>query len=191
MPTVKDELSLNDMILISVSNVSHTNDICTFERLVFECFKSFPKNFGFRKYPDWPDSSKLNRPLRKLREQGYLKGGAKTQFALTELGIQRLKNISHIESDEVELIRPATGTEELILQSLLKNKLFQDFNKDSAVIDNLDMREIRRLLGSTSETSITTLKNNLIFAIRIATEYKENNLLQFLKGIDAKYFGGN
>ena len=110
---------------------------------------------------------------------------------MTELGIQRLKNISHIESDEVELIRPATGTEELILQSLLKNKLFQDFNKDSAVIDNLDMREIRRLLGSTSETSITTLKNNLIFAIRIATEYKENNLLQFLKGIDGKYFGGN
>jgi len=47
----------------------------TFEHLVKECFDRFPESFSFYRYKNWPDSLKLDRPIRKLRRNyGYIKG---------------------------------------------------------------------------------------------------------------------
>ena len=59
---------------------------CTFERLIKECFTLFPESFSFSKYPQWPDSLKLDRQLRTLRKRKLITGDPKTSFSVTKLG---------------------------------------------------------------------------------------------------------
>lgn len=78
--------SINDLILFSIYSLSEKREKCTFEKLVKECFALFPKTFSFSKYPKWPDSRKLDRPLRTLRKRKLIAGNPKTSFSLTKSG---------------------------------------------------------------------------------------------------------
>jgi len=67
---------------------------CSFERLAKECFTLFPKTFSFLKYPKWPDSRKLDRPLRSLRKKRLILGNPKTFFSLTKSGKKIVEEIA-------------------------------------------------------------------------------------------------
>ncbi|PIR02629.1 MAG: hypothetical protein CO031_00560 [Candidatus Nealsonbacteria bacterium CG_4_9_14_0_2_um_filter_37_38] len=75
-----------DLILFSINSVIENKEKCTIERLIKECFTLFPKAFGFLQYPQWPDSRKLDRPLRALRKIKLITGDPKTSFSLTKAG---------------------------------------------------------------------------------------------------------
>jgi len=85
--------SINNLILFSIYSVIENKEKCTFERLVKECFTLFPKTFSFSKYSQWPDSRKLDRPLRSLRRKGLILGGPKTAFSLTKSGKKIVEEI--------------------------------------------------------------------------------------------------
>lgn len=89
-----DKTSINDLILFSIYSVIVNNEICSFERLLKECFTLFPEKFGFNRYPLWPDSRKLDRPLRNLKEEKLIKGGPKTEFFLTQEGKEKAQQIT-------------------------------------------------------------------------------------------------
>ncbi len=80
------EFSVNDLILFCIHSVNFGGEKCSFERLVKECFTFFPKTLAFARYPIWPDSRKLDRPLRALRDEKLIIGDPKTIFMLTEKG---------------------------------------------------------------------------------------------------------
>ena len=75
-----------DIILFSIYSVTSGREKCDFERLIKECFTLFPETFRFSKYPQWPDSLKLDRQLRTLRKRKLITGGPKASFSLTGLG---------------------------------------------------------------------------------------------------------
>ena len=52
----------------------------------------------------------------------------------------------------------------------------------------MEMNDVRRLLSSTSITTLNVLKNKLILAIRLGDEYNEKKLSSFLKTIETKFF---
>lgn len=85
-PKVYEDIGIADLILFSMYSLSSKKEECTFERLVKECFALLPKAFGFPNYPQWPDSRKLDRSLRSLRQKKLIKGDPKTSFSLTKLG---------------------------------------------------------------------------------------------------------
>ncbi len=85
--------SIVDLILFSIHSINLKKEKCTFGRLQKECFELFPKMFAFSEYPDWPDSRKLDRPLRTLRSQKLIKGTPKTVFTLTKKGKKRALEI--------------------------------------------------------------------------------------------------
>ncbi len=58
----------------------------TFENLVKKCFGCFPEIFSLKNNPKWPDTRKLDRPLRDLRERKLIKGGSNTFISLTDKG---------------------------------------------------------------------------------------------------------
>ena len=74
---------INNLILFSIYSVGKE---CTFERLLKECFILFPQAFSFSKYHQWPDSRKLDRPIRFLRNRKLITGNPKTFFSLTKIG---------------------------------------------------------------------------------------------------------
>jgi len=86
--------SINNLILFSIYSVIESKEKCTFERLVKECFTLFPKIFSFPKYLQWPDSRKLDRPLRSLRRKRLILGSPKTTFSLTKSGKKIVEEIA-------------------------------------------------------------------------------------------------
>lgn len=84
---------LNDLIIFCLYSLG---DKCTFEELTKESFSRFPECFSFSKIKKWPDSRKLDRPLRTLRKRKLIKGEPKTYFSLTKLGKKRAQEIAKI-----------------------------------------------------------------------------------------------
>jgi len=90
------KLAISNLILFSILSIKKKQKECTFEELMKECFTNFPKAFGFNSIPKWPDSRKLDRPLRTLRNKKLIKGDPKTSFSLTEAGKKTVKDIVRI-----------------------------------------------------------------------------------------------
>ncbi len=86
--------SVNDLILFCIHSVALNNEECSFERLVKECFTLFPETLSFTRYPIWPDSRKLDRPLRALRNEKLIIGDPKTIFMLTKEGQKKAVEIA-------------------------------------------------------------------------------------------------
>ena len=86
--------TVNDLILFCVHSVISNSEQCSFERLVKECFTLFPDTLKFTRYPIWPDSRKLDRPLRALRDEKLIIGDPKTYFILTEEGEKKAAIVS-------------------------------------------------------------------------------------------------
>jgi hypothetical protein len=80
------KLGINELILFCVRSIIKNKEKCTFQRLVKESFVLFPEVFGFSDFPQWPDSRKLDRPLRILRKRKLITGSPKTFFSLTKSG---------------------------------------------------------------------------------------------------------
>lgn len=80
------KISLNELILFSIFSATEKKEKCAFEVLVKECFTLFPKSFSLDKFPKWPDSRKLDRPLRLLRKRKLITGNPKTSFVLAKAG---------------------------------------------------------------------------------------------------------
>jgi len=90
----KKNISINDLILFSIYSLAERKKECAFEELVKECFTLFPKSFSFIKFPKWPDSRKVDRPLRTLRKRKMITGEPKTFFKLTNLGKKTAEEIA-------------------------------------------------------------------------------------------------
>ena len=88
--------SVNDLILFCIHSVVINNEKCSFERLIKECFTLFPATLKFERYPIWPDSRKLDRPLRTLRDEKLVIGDPKTYFVLTKKGENKAEEIAKI-----------------------------------------------------------------------------------------------
>jgi len=86
--------SVNDLILFCIHSVISNNEQCSFDRLVKECFTLFPDTLKFVRYPIWPDSRKLDRPLRALRNEKLIIGDPKTYFILTKTGEEKSVTVS-------------------------------------------------------------------------------------------------
>ncbi len=87
----KEKKSLNDLIIFCIYSLRKK---CSFEELVEKCFSLFPEFLSFSKIKQWPDSRKLDRPLRGLRKKKLIIGSPKTLFFLTKLGKKRAEEVA-------------------------------------------------------------------------------------------------
>lgn len=87
-------VNIKDLIFVSIYSVLNKSKKCNFNKLIKECFSSFPEAFSFSDIPEWPDSRKLDRPLRGLKENKMIKGEVQDSFKLTKKGEKRAKEVS-------------------------------------------------------------------------------------------------
>ena len=96
MPRKKiNSIPINDIILFALYSTSSGRE-SSFQKLVKECFQNFPHIFSLQNFSQWPDSRKLDRPLRTLRKKQLIKGNPKTFFSLTKNGKKRAIEIAKI-----------------------------------------------------------------------------------------------
>ena len=89
------ETKIGDLILVALSGFKKKIE---FEDLLEKCFSLFPKRFAFFNNTQWPDSRKLDRPLRSLREDGFVNGEPEEGFTITKKG-------SSIATQTLKLLR--------------------------------------------------------------------------------------
>lgn len=177
------------LILFGIYSVLSKGETCTFERLIAECFINFPKVFCFKRYPQWPDSLKFDRPLRTLREKGLIVGGAggkysPGEFSLTDFGEKIAKDTKAILDRKAVLSQTKKPSHERSIDDKwithLKNSIpFKNF-LNSPENFSISETELRNLLRCTLETPIRILKQNLEYSKNLAKSYSEKGLLNFL-----------
>lgn len=95
-PELYKKVPIQNLILFAIHSIISGGKDCDFEKLIKECFDLFPQAFNFPKHPFWPDSRKLDRPLRTLRKQKLIKGSPQTSFSLTKAGQKMARDITKI-----------------------------------------------------------------------------------------------
>ena len=181
---IYSKIAMEDLILLGIYLVSCKKETCSFERLVAECFSRFPKIFAFKRYPEWPDSVKFDRPLRKLREKGFILGGVKDYFSLTKSGEKIAKQTKEdLEGKSIlkQKIRTYRGrsADDRLVTYLKGASQFRDFLKNPYTF-TISEPEFKNLLRCTLETSLRVVKQNLEYYKNLARSYKEKELLNFL-----------
>ncbi len=88
------KIPLPDLILISIYSLEQRGERCNFENILKECFHLFPKIIAFESIRKWPDARKIDRPLRRLRENGFLIKNSKKLFSLTRKGRKKISELS-------------------------------------------------------------------------------------------------
>ncbi len=173
------------LIIYGIYSILRRKERCTFEKIIEECFYLFPKIFSFNRHPEWPDSLKFDRSLRMLRENGLIFGSPKSLFTLTKFGENIAKTTAKVLKQGLPLrkvIIEKSGRDAEInwLRNLKNNEIFYRFLKEKKhfLITNM---ELRNLLRCTLETPLRIVKQNLVYSINLAEEFKEKELLKFLK----------
>lgn len=185
-------LTLEKLILFSILSILRKREECTFERLVKESYTLFPESFRFYRYPTWPDSLKLDRPLRDLRKHRYILGNPKARYTLTKLGERYAVIVEKELGNEQLLLEKPTVTvgrkEKKLLDYLKSSPEFQKYllrGKDL----NIEKQQIIRLSLSTMETPPKSVVKNLSFLKDLSKAAKENELEGFLAFCTEKYHG--
>lgn len=189
---IYSKLILEKLILFSILSILRKKGECTFERLVKESYVLFPESFRFYRYPEWPDSLKLDRPLRDLRKHRYILGNPKTKYSLTKLG-EKYAVIVEKELRNEQLLgeRPSVNVgrkEKKLLDYLKSSPEFQKYlvRREES---NIERAQIIKLSFSTMETSPKALVKNLEFLKDLSKAAKENELENFINFCIEKYHG--
>lgn len=178
------DIPKENLIVFGIRSVIRCDEGCSLERLVKECFTLFPKAFGFSRYPEWPDSLKFDRPLRTLRGRNWIVGGAKTMFSLTRFGEAVAEETENILTGKRLVIKPTKrtlrGSDTALVYFLKGSTAFDRFFKDKEGFSITEM-ELRALLRCTLETPFKILIQNLEYTKKLATDYHDDKLLDFLE----------
>jgi hypothetical protein len=186
--TTYTQMDIHSLILICIDSVIGNNEDCTFERLVYECFTNFARVFSLFRYPQWPDSNKLDRPLRKLRERGLIVGSPKIGFLLTEDGKHQVTKARKMLEHQIKVKstpRVLKGKERNFVAYIKTNELYQRFVNNRSNFDLTD-QEFIDLLRGTLETPKRVLRQNLAQYERLAEEFRDIELREFLKACESK-----
>lgn len=176
-------IEIGKQIVFAIYSVNRNGEECSFERLVKECFTLFPKTFGFYRYPQWPDSLRLDRPLRTLREKGWITGSPKTVFSVTRFGEQVAREVERtltgksIPDGPIRTI--AKGQEAKLIDELKQNPVYARFQQDREHF-SISETELRRMLHCTLETPLRVVKDSLQYYRNLAEECEEEELHEFL-----------
>ncbi len=180
------EQALDDLVVFCVREIIRAGEECTFERLVYECFTRFPDSFSLIRYPEWPDSARVNKCwLRCRTDKGWIVGSVKEGFRLTPAG-ERVaekvaKQLENTDGSRRPAQPPAAFREryEAMLARVRRSPVFARFLESRNEFAASDM-ELRQMLGATLETPLRVLRQNL-HAYRAAAEaYSAKEVLEFL-----------
>lgn len=184
-------MPIDDLVIYAVQRIVGCGEDCTFERLVCQCFELFPEKFSFRRYPYWPDATRVNKSwLRCRTDKGWITGNVKTGFRLTSAGeVVASKVGKALSLREVPRATPTAeqGRErwESILQFVRQSEAFSRF-KGAPSNFTMEEGEFRSLLSCTLETPVRVLRQNLKQVREAARVYHDSEISAFLRSCEKR-----
>lgn len=180
---IYSSISLTKLTILAINEIVSNGEECAYERIVKECFTLFPTRFCFRRYPEWPDGSRIKIEILRCRDNGWVTGNEKNGFQITLLGKRVAQEVLK-ELQEGAVKKPETGQTrdrgDTIIKYLKESEPFKRFRQNKENF-TLSEGEFRRLLVATFETPPRVLKQNLNYCLDICKQYGENEPFEFLK----------
>ena len=185
--------SLNDLLLAAVYIATRTAPSISAEEIVASCFTLFPNRFSLRGYPQWPDSTVVNKRWIDCRHKNFLTGSTATGFRLTPNGevqanrVVRLLNAKSSESVENSSPRPnelRTRAGRFVRNietsdAFRKNKLGKE--------GEISEYDFRTLLLCTMESDARTLNSNLEQSKQFASAYQRKDIVDLLNCLASRF----
>ncbi len=187
-----ETISYDDLVTYVVYMITANNSRATFEDIVAKAFQLFPKRFNLRGYPQWPDSSVVDKSwLRARTDKHYIVGSVREGFKLTRLGLQVATRI------ERELgKKPVRGSRKLqselrtnsgrLLRSVENSDSFQGFAKTGS-LDHVAESDLSEVLLALPDATPKRLSGNLAQFQDAAELYERPDIRQFLLALVKKF----
>ena len=182
---------MDELLAYAAWRIAEAGEDCTFERLVFECFTLFPDAFGLKRYPQWPDSARVNKAwLRARTDKGWLVGSVQEGFRLTETGARVARRVAtRMEAGSTFSARQSAGRSrerfEALIRNIRRDHLFREFQNEANKFALTEM-DFRRLVGATLETPARILRQNLNAYLNAAVVYGDDGVAEFLHACEDK-----
>jgi hypothetical protein len=176
-------ISLTKLTILAIKEIVRNGEECAYERVVNECFTLFPRRFGFQRYPEWPDGSRVKIEILRCRDNGWVTGNEKNGFQITLLGKRAAQEVlKELQEEKVKKQRTGQTRDrgDTVIKHLKESEPFRRFHQNREDF-NISEGEFRRLLVATFETPPRVLKQNLNYCFDICKQYGENELFEFLK----------
>ncbi len=177
------QISLTKLTIFAIHEITNNSEECAYERVVKECFTLFPKRFSFRRYPEWPDGSRIKIEIHRCRDNGWVTGNEKNGFQITFLGRRVAQEVlKELQEGPVKKLGPGQRRDrgDTIIRYLKESEPFKRLRQNKENF-TLSEGEFRKLLVATFETPPRVLRQNLNYCFDICKQYGENELFEFLK----------
>lgn len=182
------KLGLDYLLIYAMKRIREGGEDITFERLVYECFTLFPGRFGFVRYPQWPDATRINKSwLRCRTDNGWIIGSVQEGFRLTTKGEDVAREVEQkLGGASQGIVRSAQkvrGKEEAALRYLRNSASFRRWVEQPKEIDDFQIseRELRTLLNCTAETPRRIIRQNLHYYMSMAELARDQAVSDFLR----------
>ena len=187
--SVRKPSSIDELLTFAVGEVAAAGEECTFERLVYECYTLFPDAFALNRYPDWPDSARVNKAwLRCRTDRGWITGSVQAGFRLTERGTEIASDVARRIGKSVPLSRPNESARmrerhEAMMKNIRRHPAFSSYQSNPEGFA-LTGPELRVLLNATLETPRRVLRQSIRAYQNAAEAYGDVEVGAFLAECD-------
>ena len=186
-------IGLDQLLTYAVDRVLAGGNDCTFENIVYECFTVFPQRFGFERFPEWPDSTRVDKAWRRCRtDRGWIVGNVKTGFQITPAGEVVARQVDRQLQGRNGTKTPVKGNtrsrEAAAVKYVRGTTPFQHWTANK---DEFTMRfpEFVAFLNGTLETPRVVLRQNLHFYKQSANAVSDGEVSSFLKDCENLFLG--
>jgi hypothetical protein len=189
-------IALNDLVTYSVYFLSQSGDEITAEDIVAACFLLFPKRFELRGYPQWPDSTVVNKRWIDCRNKDLIKGSTADGFKLTPKGLKIAERVGDTLRVQGGLLTHRSKTNKVRAETRTRAGRFVKALEESAAYKqylasgkeaNIGEFDFRSMLLCTLDTSPNTLRSNLEQFRQYVVHYDRQDLLNFLMFCEVKF----
>ena len=206
-PQKSSSLTLSDLVIYSIYYLHNQSAGIVSEDIIAACFTLFPKRFGLRKYPHWPDAGIVSRRWGDCKRKGYLRGNAVSGFQITARGIKRAEKVEKSLGKPLKPVRaPKPKMEKTVTASVpaapretVHPEMKAHARKYVRLIETSDAYkhytrklplnefDFRSLLLCTMESPPSTLARNLGNFKEYVSIHDRRDLLSFLEFCGEKF----
>ena len=188
---VYSAIGLDQLLTYAVESVIDRGDDCTFENIVLECFTKFPRKFGFERFPEWPDSARVNKTwLRCRTDKGWIVGNVKSGFKLTPAGTVIARQVDQQLNGRNGAVSPTTAStrsrEAAAVKYIQDTAVYKNWRADKNAF-TMRFTEFVALLNATLETPRRVLRQNLNFYKGSARAVSAAVVQEFLEDCERRF----
>lgn len=188
-------IALNDLLTYAVYFLSQSGEEITAEDIVAACFLLFPKRFELLGYPQWPDSTVVNKRWVDCRNKELIQGSTANGFKLTPKGLKIAERVGEslrvqglpISQPKANKVRTRTSTRAgRFVKALEDSTAYKQYlaRGEEANIGEFDFRS---MLLCTLDTSPNTLRSNLEQFKQHVAHYDRHDLVAFLEFCEGRF----